>query len=367
IFAGTSPPGDGLVVADFNGDGRDGIAIQQAGNQSNTFNIIHYNTETRDWQRDGIGQGHEYALVLLPDDIAVRDVIGADIDGDGKVELITNREMKFDMAKLMVNSNWERFGPEMYEPELINEEMISLVGEEILSITITKLNMKKMRRNDLGKDIIVAIAEGRVKLRKNNNETYTVHRVNCSLQVFDDNQWQPQVLNESGGTHFSLSKFCNNVLVADIDGDGIEELILYYYSSTPEIGVVDFAASFPANEGVGFSIDFQSWDWNPPRIYSGDFDGDGADEICFLWKPDGSNNSEEVRFYKWNSTSRRWDHWITFERKIFGNPSIDLSTGDFDGDGISEFVLLFEKPFGNTYHLYKLHISGTGFVWVGDL
>ncbi len=370
IEAGIIPHGKGLIIGDFNGNGCDEIAVQQAGLRNHHFTIIYYDLTQKKWFKMGLVQdSEESAFVWDPKTIRFEQVFGADIDGDGVIELIASRQNCIDMAKFNIAENkWERFGPPMYSPELADYQLIERGKLVICKTKVLKSILKKIHRNDLNCDLILVTAVIRVKLGIKINNRKIVKRVEnhtfCSLQRYLGTSWQPQQIDRWGTTHIPIP-YTRKIIIADIDGDGTDEVVYIYNSPEKRIIVLDFAEPFPTSESQhGYLKIYSEWQWDgePDKIVSGDFNGDGKDELAYF---NSNNQTDEVHFLKWNPKKRQWKKWKTLSRKKLGNPAIKMVAGDFDDDGKAEIGLLLEKPFANTYHVYKY--INTQFQWVGDL
>lgn len=130
--------------------------------------------------------------------------------------------------------------------------------------------------------------------------------------------------------------------VGDIDGDGINEVIVGGYESLGNgrcrILSYDAAAGTYKEE---YSWTHGGGTYNSP---SGatilDLDGDGTLELVVSWAYSGSNDG--VWAYKWDGTTLTpLDHW-------YGGFVFDVYSDDIDGDGLKE-VLVANAPWGVTY------------------
>ena len=360
ISSGINTPGPGLVVADFNGDGRDEIAVQQAGNRQNRFNIIRYSAAQDTWYRMGPSQDSRgSALVWGSATPTIVQVFGADVDGDGRAELIANRANRIDMAKF-VGNQWGPFGPTAFTPTLFDPRMLPPTSLAILDVGPVALWLAPLRRNDLGRDVILASALVRVTLGMTINvfgfridvPLSTTVVSSCSLHRFEGGQWHIQVLDGWGTTHISVP-FTHNILIVDIDGDGTDEVVLYLPGGQNQLVVLDFAEGFPASTSQhGYIKVISEWpgDGPPSELLAGDFNGNGKFELAYL---DSTVDSDGVRFLEWDPALREWRTSGRSIRKQIGNRALQMAVADYDGDGVSEIALLLEKPFANTYHVFK--------------
>ncbi|MCE7733280.1 MAG: VCBS repeat-containing protein, partial [Candidatus Heimdallarchaeota archaeon] len=162
-----------------------------------------------------------------------------------------------------------------------------------------------------------------------------------------------------------------SITTGDVDGDGIDEILHTIY----QIG------AFEAGLGIGYSVYLGVYKFLPtwtciayrtvvyghnllgtekfgmePEIATGDFDGDGRDEIAVAFTFDNSN-----MFYDdiWilddyqNDFVRIWKSYIfeyLSDNDCYPTMDIDLTTGDFDGDGLDEIA-----------YAASVLITGTGY------
>ena len=152
-------------------------------------------------------------------------------------------------------------------------------------------------------------------------------------------------------------------VVADVDGDGQDEIILAI-DSGGSLGNDFWAFKYKVSalswqhmssiSGHRAHADFDCSAANLPAKFAiaGDFDGDGRDEIAVAID---SNNSTGNDFWvmQYTPQSKRWEHLSP----IAGHPhkaDLDCSgssetakfgvAGDFDGDGIDELVIAINAP-----------------------
>lgn len=94
-----------------------------------------------------------------------------------------------------------------------------------------------------------------------------------------------------------------------------------------------------------------NWDWAGGMLESGDFNGDGLDDLAVLY---GYVAERDVKAFVFPSTgnqfagSEEWWHagagnWdISGTLLTSGNFNGDLIGGDFDGNGLDEFAVLYD-------------------------
>ncbi|WP_274543617.1 FG-GAP-like repeat-containing protein [Streptomyces sp. 111WW2] len=134
----------------------------------------------------------------------------------------------------------------------------------------------------------------------------------------------------------------------DFNGDGRDDIAVWYAYSAGH----DTLFTFTANIKGGFNAPFAShtqqagrWDVKESKFATGDFDGDGRDDLAALYGyPDGSLKMHTFRtnptggftsnVMSWTSTN-----WGSFDRSI-------VHAGDFNGDGIDDIAVWYDRADG---------------------
>ncbi len=153
-----------------------------------------------------------------------------------------------------------------------------------------------------------------------------------------------------------------NVAVADFDGDGKAEIVVtagpgsknparvrifkYENGEIKDTGI-DFIAS-KAKDGV--------------NIAAGDVNGDGIPELITAGGAGSSSASPDIRVWKINTTGPSWSVIDTGIRLIFsGGHGVNVTTGDLNGDGISEIIVSSEDIRSGTNIIKAFYGNGTEF------
>jgi RHS repeat-associated protein len=145
-----------------------------------------------------------------------------------------------------------------------------------------------------------------------------------------------------------------NFIVCDYDGDGKDELMIYYtyqYSSLYTI------YSFSTNGSVVTASNVQSGTFPSARIYPGDFNGDGKTDFFIQqgsgsdWDIHYSQGSGELRVIP--CPIQYYIDWNNFHR---------IFIGDFNGDGKSDiFHLGYAGGYNNIYYSTGIESNFFGF------
>lgn len=145
---------------------------------------------------------------------------------------------------------------------------------------------------------------------------------------------------ESPGTGFS------DVVAGDFNGDTSAEIVglrgveAIVFSPVVLPGSTDIGRTFNATSG-------QTW----KQALTGDFDGDGRDELVLVQTTNQPNLAIQMFAYQWRPTTG----WTQTFTGGYGAPWKAISAGDVDGDGKDEFVAVRNSNF--TYQIIILKPS----------
>ena len=173
-----------------------------------------------------------------------------------------------------------------------------------------------------------------------------------SLGIIITNKTFIKVLDEDGNEVSSFNAYGDNLdgnthtVQADIDGDGINEIIT---STGSGLG-----PNIRAFSQDGTLIDwFMAYDEDfrgGVNVVVGDFNGDGSDELAII----PLNGKSNLRIYDLTNNSFTLLDWLFVydERYIWG---ADLTTGDVDGDGSDEIIVSPKKHGGPNVRIFSLN------------
>lgn len=161
--------------------------------------------------------------------------------------------------------------------------------------------------------------------------------------------------NDEGYFYFSDLGFtgegemeADQMLVADIDGDGLDDLIFNYDGDVYAMKGID--GGFANTE-----YEFRNQDFNPRYIVAGDFDGDGIDDVLML-SEEGSSLITYGREGLFEGGDANYSY--VFDSEYF---NVTASVGDIDGDGMLD-VLVTNEEGTNIYKNEGGEFSNVGLI-----
>ena len=157
----------------------------------------------------------------------------------------------------------------------------------------------------------------------------------------------------------------SKITVGDYNNDNMDDVgILYGYQSTRQSKAWIFTSSGTAfnSPTVWWDSVPNNWDWDGSKLTSGDYDNDGASDFGILYGYKTTRQSKAWIFTSngatafnsptvwWDSGPNNWD---------WGGSK--LTTGDYNGDGRSDFGIFYGYPTVTKTIAWVLVSSGTAF------
>lgn len=132
----------------------------------------------------------------------------------------------------------------------------------------------------------------------------------------------------------------------DFDGDGQDEVAAFYDYGSSDTGLHIWQSNTSVEEFKWTSV-WKSDDFDAQkidnRVVAGDFDGDGKDEIAALY--DYGNNKVGLFIWK-ESSDKSFTCKKLWESSVFdASRIVDMVTGNYDEDGKDEIALIYD--YGN--------------------
>ena len=220
---------------------------------------------------------------------------------------------------------------------------------------------------------------------------YDLGGASFELQVFDQTSATPtyvafskQVWYTANGTFYS-SRVKNRVTSGDYDDDGIDEIATMYYYDNLSMKIFVFN---PVQSGNTWSMSGSPWysagagtfdsSKVTGRFVSGDFDGDGVDEIAAMY--DKGSYSMDTYVFKKNSGTNTFtrETWLTAGNGVFGAEFVTgtLIAGNFVGDSKDDLAMIYHysscakilvcKSLGTSFdHWYQKHNGNGNYTFEG--
>ncbi|PRH79225.1 esterase, partial [Streptomyces solincola] len=130
----------------------------------------------------------------------------------------------------------------------------------------------------------------------------------------------------------------------DFNGDGREELSVFYKQGAQ--GVKAYVFDTLANGGFGAPglpwWESTAWKWEQALPQAGDFDGDGHDDVLVWYAyDDGSDRTSTMLFEKVDGKERFGSATVSLDAaKTYDVARLKMITGDYDGDGRDDLAIM---------------------------
>jgi len=237
----------GIVVRDQDGDGLPDIAVANWADAS--VSIYHHSSAT------GIGSDTFPMTGVVAVGPAVQDLRAADLDGDGKPDLITANNNYGTTNSVSLLRNVSTTGSIAFAPQVA---LAGLPSAYCLAI------------GDLDGDGQLDIAVSSF----DQGQAVTVYRNTSSPGSLTTSSFAAHV-------DFSVGGWGNGVAIGDLDGDGKPDLAVV--TQLPDHLSIFKNVSTPGTFTTGSlapRVDYPTG-WNPNGVAIGDIDGDGRPDIAF--------------------------------------------------------------------------------------
>ncbi|MFJ7082049.1 FG-GAP-like repeat-containing protein [Streptomyces griseus] len=155
-----------------------------------------------------------------------------------------------------------------------------------------------------------------------------------------------RVWSTPGGFTWSKSRLTSG----DYTGDGKDDLAVLYDSGSPDTGNITSLYTFTST-GTGFSAPKQTWTtpggftWSKSKVTSGDYNGDGKDDVAVFYDSGSSGTGRVSSLYTFTSTGTGFAD----PRKTWTTPggftwaAGQVTSGDYNKDGKDDIAVLYNN------------------------
>jgi hypothetical protein len=263
---------------------------------------------------------------------SVMSVCAADVDGDGRSEIITSGRA-YDDARF--NAQLRIWSWDSYSLALETSREWCAAKEALVLSTYT---------NDVDRDGITEIVtSGFDNNAENSSGQLRIWRWNGETLILEKSQeWQI-----AEGTALSMfgnvmgNTVANTIKAADVDGDGVPEIVTAGFAH--DGALVNGQLRIWSWDGWTLTLE-KSHEWftaNTTEVKSlslEDVDGDGKQEIAtsgLYWN--GTHSSAQLRVWSWDGETLALENSQDWISGLGTNPW-NLATSDIDKDGVMEII-----------------------------
>ncbi len=347
------------VSGDYDGDGKDDIAAFYDNGAGNT-DLRLWTSSTQDFVYHGnSGWWQETTGGYDINKIEGR-VVSGDYNGDGKDDIASfydngNGDMDLHVwlsegnkFKYQWSAGWWLDRQGSYDVNKITDRVVS--GDY----------------NGDGKDDIAAFYD-------NGNGDMDLHVWLSEGNKFKY-QWSAGWWLDRQGS-YDVNKITDRVVSGDYNGDGKDDIAAFYDNGNGDMDLhvwLSEGNKFKYQWSAGWWLDRQgSYDVNKitDRVVSGDYNGDGKDDIASFYDNGNGNTDLHVWLSEGNKFKYQWSAGWWQETK--GGYDVNKITGrvvsgDYNGDGKSDIVAFYNYEDNNSVRTNAWHSKGNNFAYINS-
>ncbi len=145
-------------------------------------------------------------------------------------------------------------------------------------------------------------------------------------------------------------------MVGDFNGDGKDDLAKAFNDAKINSdAIIDVHLSNGSSFSMKRWATYQGGYWNSQKWMSGDFDGDGKDDLAKAFNDARINSDAIIDVHLSNGSSFSMKRWATYQGGYWDTQK--WMSGDFDGDGKDDLAKAFNDARINSDAIIDVHLS----------